>query len=267
MEGCNNHNHNHNNNNNGNGNGNGNNNDTLQLQLRFNLDHLTVTDIANLLYYPCEKFLEYGYLYGKEDTFEMEVGRFWHDEIARNIGFSLGLGSDKDINELIRENNSVLVNNVPLSCIYNNVKIVGIADTIYFRDGMPKMLYEYKFSKNDRLHLAYNVQAQLYCHMLCQRYGINDISYRIIIFNTKELGKDDYDNVVNLAKTLLYDYIPDRLRKKVKIYPNRYNQYMVQRYLDYALEFWLGKRTKTSDSVDLCIRCKFREECVASLFK
>ena len=108
--------------------------------LRFNRKNIKVSDIASQFY--CEKKVELGYIHGTLKTEEMKIGKEAHEKLIEG-GKEVKL---KEIWKNIYTKPRYWLAEFPFLVKYKNIFLIGKPDLVYFMNGIPAIIYEFKFS-------------------------------------------------------------------------------------------------------------------------
>ena len=231
--------------------------------LRFNRKNINVSDIASQFY--CEKKVEFGYIHGTLKTEEMKIGKKAHEKLIEG-GKGVKL---KEIWKNIYTKPCYWLAEFPFLVKYKNIFLIGKPDLVYFINGIPTIIYEFKFSKSQRLYPSYHVQAQIYGFLLREmKFKTTSLFYAIII-----IPPEMRNNILmkKLPKRILHSFFLEALYKKeksmltidnVKIFINKFNPTQAERDLNWALEFWKGERIAIPTSkIYKCQRCEYKTKC------
>jgi len=140
----------------------------------------------------------------------------------------------------------------------------------YFINGIPAIIYEFKFSKSQKPFRSYHVQAQIYGFLLREmKFKTTSLFYAIIIIPPEM--RNNIRLMKELPKRILQSFFLEALHKKeksmltidnVKIFINKFNPAQAERDLNWALEFWKGERIAIPTSkIYKCQRCEYKTKC------
>jgi len=154
---------------------------------------------------------------------------------------------------------------------YKNIIIGGVADGIYFDEGMPKILVEHKFTKSQRPWHDYHVQARVYC-LLLHLMGFNTerLKYVLVLASPECKGRKELKEIV---KTILSNPGKDVMEVKLnkiaaRIYVAGFEMNRAMQDLDWALGFWKMEREATpTGKAGKCTICEFKQTCPDSIVK
>ena len=232
--------------------------------LRFNRKSINVSDIASQFY--CEKKVELGYIHGTLKTEEMKIGKKAHEKLIEGYK-EVKL---KEIWKKIYTKTHYWLAEFPFLVKYKNIFLIGKPDLVYFINGIPAIIYEFKFSKSQKPFRSYHVQAQIYGFLLREmKFKTTSLSYAIIII--PPVMRNNIRLMKELPKRILQSFFLEALHKKeksmltidnVKIFINKFNPAQAERNLNWALEFWKGERIAIPTSkIYKCQRCEYKTKC------
>ena len=231
--------------------------------LRFNVPAVPVSSIAGQYY--CEKKVELVQKYGREATQEMMLGREAHEKLLEG---AIKIKREKVWRQIAHGLPS-MVREMPLLGKYKDVILIGIADGVYFGGGVPKLLFEYKFTKRPRPWRDYHIQARTYCLLLhLMGFDTERLKYALILAPPECRGRKELRGIV---KTVLSNLGEGIMEEKVdgiviKIYVADFEINTAKEDLDWALDFWRKEReAKPTRKAGKCATCVFRKECPDSL--
>ena len=233
--------------------------------LRFGLPAVAASSIAAQYY--CEKKVELGQTLGREETPEMRLGIEAHERLLE--------GTIKTKRERvwrhIASGVATMVREMLLLGKYKDIIIGGVADGIYFDEGTPKILVEYKFTKSQRPWRDYHVQARVYC-LLLHLMGFNTerLKYALILAPPECKERKELKEIV---KAILSNPGKDMMEVKVnevvaRIYVADFEMNRAMQDLDWALGFWKMEREATpTRKAGKCAICEFKQTCPNSIVK
>lgn len=122
---------------------------------------------------------------------------------------------------------------------YGDVFLAGKPDSVLFKRGFPRVLFEYKFSKSYVDYLSYHVQAQTYCVLLENMgFDTSKLSYAIVVANPVTRGSRELRQAV--VSTVLKSGLKEATHSidNAKVYLRKFNRANAGKNLDWALGFW-----------------------------
>ncbi|MEM3784097.1 MAG: hypothetical protein QXY88_03590, partial [Candidatus Bathyarchaeia archaeon] len=148
--------------------------------MRFNVPYVGVYWIADQFF--CEKQVEL-YMRGEEVKIERtKFGKDFHE------GISAGM-EKADLEKIwddILSGRSVYVSNMPLAAKWKEVPIIGRADLLFFSNGMPLWLFEFKFTNMRIPPDSSHVQARIYSLLLkLMGFDVSMLTYAIVLAKNK----------------------------------------------------------------------------------
>ena len=232
--------------------------------LIFDRKHIKVSDIASQFY--CEKEVEMKYLYGEIETKNMKLGRNEHEKLIEG----LQMIKRKELWKKIYAKPHLWISEFLLFEKYKNIFIMGRADRILFLNGIPAIIYEFKFSKHQRPFRSHHVQAHFYAILLREmEFKITSLFYAIIIA-TPEMRNNE--KIMKEISFRVYQSFFNNLSLKkeksiltidnVKIFLYKFNPTKAEQSLNWALEFWKGERKVIpTGNLNKCKKCDYRTKC------
>lgn len=225
--------------------------------LRFGRCSVRASDVAGQYY--CERKIEMQYIHGKVKTASKNQGTKAHNTLLKGVEAV----DQEDVWKAVYSKEPVLVSEWLLLAKYNGIILSGQPDCIFFENGSPQVIFEYKFSKSKRAYLSHHVQAGFYGLLL-----------KYLGFNTEKL----FYSIVVADRTAKYDqYIKDEVfdavRKNPKknsilslknaiIYFNKFDELEAQSNIDWAIQFWKKRREATlTNNSKKCKICEYYKQC------
>lgn len=206
------------------------------------------------------------YLYGGVETESMKLGKEAHEKLIEGLTKT----SRKAIWKNIYTKLSYGISEFLLITEYKNIFLMGRPDLIFFINGVPAIICEFKFSKYQIPFRSYHVQAQIYGHLLREMgLKITSLFYAIIIIspemrNNKKLMKEIGNRVFqSFSKELLFRKEKSILTiDNVKIFIYKFNPTKAEKCLNWALEFWKGERKAIpTKKLNKCKSCEYNTKC------
>ncbi len=226
-------------------------------ELRFNRSIVIASDIAGQ--YFCEKKIELQYLHGKVETEAMLQGTEGHEELLEG-------STEVEQEELFKKifgKKPIFALEMLLLGKYGKVILCGKPDSVLFHKGIPKLIFEYKFSRRSTTYPSYHVQARTY-GLLLEKMGFytSNLFYVIVVANP--LARSDpqlKDQVTQAIKEHGYKEAIIPLTNAT-IYMHKYEQASAKKNVDWALEFWEKKRTSiATTNFAKCKSCEYYIQC------
>lgn len=225
--------------------------------LRFGRCTVRASDVAGQYY--CEKKVEMGYLFGEVETETKIQGSEAHENLLEG---TKAVGQE-DIWKAIYCKEPVLALEWLLLAEYDDVILAGQPDSVLFENGVPLVVFEYKFSRSRRAYPSYHVQAGFY-GLLLKSLGFDTgrLFYAIVVADRRV--RDDpslRDNVVEAVKKNGTENAILPIENAV-IYVNKFDEEAAQSSLEWALQFWKGQREAISTTnPNKCRNCEYKQEC------
>jgi CRISPR/Cas system-associated exonuclease Cas4 (RecB family) len=226
-------------------------------KLRFNRSAVVASDIAGQFY--CEKKVEMGYLHGEVETEAKAIGTEAHEKLTED---SVKVKREQLWRAIYGEK-PIFALEMFLLAKYGDALLAGKPDSVLFKRGFPRVLFEYKFSRSDVDYLSYHVQAQTYC-VLLENMGFNTgkLSYVIVVADPRTKGSRELRRVV--VSTVLKNGPKEGTHSidNAKIYVCKFNRATAEKNLDWALEFWNNRReAEPASNQNKCARCEYQNHC------
>ena len=226
-------------------------------RLRFDRSLVIASDVASQFY--CEKKVEMQYLHGKVETEAKTVGTQAHLNLTQD---SVKV-KRAELWRKIYGAKPVFALEMFLLAKYGDVLLAGKPDSVFFKQGSPLVVFEYKFSRSSVAYPSYHVQAQTYGVLLANMgFDTSQLFYAIVVADpetkgSRQLRRDVVHTVVaNPAKTALHSI------EGAKIYVNKLDFVCAEMDLRWALEYWKQTReAKATTSQSKCDRCEYQTYC------
>ncbi len=226
-------------------------------ELRFNRSIVIASDLAQQ--YFCEKKVERGYVLGEIETERKSLGTEAHQKLLE--------GSEKvkreELWQKIFSEKPVLALETLLLARYKNVILAGRPDCILFHKGLPIMIFEYKFSERLKPFRDHHVQARTY-GVLLNRMGFETerLSYTIATINPRTGNKETLRR--KIVNTVVRNGPKEAILRleEARIYVNRFDLVEAEKDLDWALDFWTGRREAIpKGNPNKCKSCEYSSKC------
>jgi CRISPR/Cas system-associated exonuclease Cas4 (RecB family) len=230
----------------------------LGCELRFGRSVIVASDIAEQFY--CERKLEMEYLHGEVETEAKAIGTEAHEKLTED---SVKVKREQ-LWQAIYGNKPIFALEMFLLAKYGDALLAGKPDSVLFKRGFPRVLFEYKFSRSDVDYLSYHVQAQTYC-VLLEKMGFNTgkLSYVIVVADPRTKGSRELRRAV--VSTVLKNGPKEGTHSidNAKVYVCRFNRAAAEKNLDWALEFWSNRReAEPASNQNKCAKCEYQAECL-----
>ena len=109
--------------------------------LRFSRCTVMASDVSGQ--YFCEKKVEMGYLYGEVETETKILGTQAHENLLEGTQEA----SQEDVWKAVYSKKPILALEWLLLAEYGDIILAGQPDSVLFENGVPLVVFEYKFSK------------------------------------------------------------------------------------------------------------------------
>jgi len=226
-------------------------------KLRFNRSAIVASDIAGQFY--CEKKVEMQYLHGEVETEAKNMGTEAHEKLTED---SVKVKREQLWRDIYSDK-PVFALEMLLLAKYGEALLAGKPDSVLFKRGFPRVLFEYKFSKSGVDYLSYHVQAQTYCVLLENMgFDTSKLFYAIVVANPTTKGSRELRRAV--VNTVLRDGLKEATHsiEDAKVYVCQFNRVNTEKNLDWALEFWSKRReAEPTSNQNKCARCEYLTHC------
>jgi hypothetical protein len=224
---------------------------------RFGRSVVVASDIAEQFY--CEKKVEMDYLHGEVETEAKNLGTEAHENLTED---SVRVKRE-ELWRKIYGTKPVFALEMFLLAKYGDVVLGGKPDSVLFMRGLPRVVFEYKFSRSDVDYRSYHVQAQTYGVLLGNMgFDTSMLFYAIVVANPKTRGSRELrQNVVGAVA----ESGPKEGMLSVddaKVYLCKFNRLQAEKDLAWALEFWGNYReAEPTSNPNKCLRCEHKVRC------
>ena len=231
-------------------------------ELRFNRCTIRASDVAGQYY--CEKKIEMGYLYGEVETETKNQGTEAHENLLKG---SEAVGQE-DIWKSVYGKEPVLALEWLLLAEYKDVFLTGQPDAVLFENGIPQVIFEYKFSRSKRIYPSHHVQAGFYGLLLKSvGFDTSKLFYAIVVADRR--ARDDPDLKDNVFEAVMKNGLKKTILPidNAVIYLNKFDSEEAKTSVDWAIQFWKAQREAISTSNrNKCRVCEYEEECKELIF-
>jgi len=224
----------------------------------------------------CEQKMEYDLAFGREMTPERKAGISAHEIFNREFE------KDKEIfvkqislKDIKKQKGIMYFAEEMIGAFYKNSIIVGIPDRVYFINGKPWLVVEFKYINYYKDFLSYHVQAQAYCLIFRQLgFDCSDLSY-VLIVSKQELAFSPLQEkfMETLSSSVFQYYQEYKYKHQGRISLNVFNSAIylhsfaskleeAEKNITWALEYWKGKReAQITKNLNRCRNCEFLKIC------
>ncbi len=230
--------------------------------LRFSRCTVMASDVSGQ--YFCEKKVEMAYLYGEVETETKNQGTEAHQNLLEGTQEA----SQEDVWKAVYSKEPVLALEWLLLAEYGDIILAGQPDSVLFENGVPLVVFEYKFSRSRRAYPSHHVQVGFY-GLLLKNLGFDTgkLFYAIVVADRR--ARNDLnlrDNVVEAVKKNGFKNAILPIENAV-IYLNRFDEEAAKSSLEWALQYWKGQREAISTTnPNKCRNCEYKEECKEAIF-
>jgi len=228
-----------------------------EAKLRFQRSFIRVSDIATQ--YFCERKVEMAYTHGNIETEAKILGVKGHDRLVQDsVKIKI-----HDLWKEIYGKRPVLIQEMLILAKFKRAILVGRPDSVLFENGIPNIIFEYKFTKATRPFRNQSVQAHTY-GVILRRMGFNTKNLELALVlaspkskNDKELNMKVYKSIVNkgLKETSI-------LSEDFRVYVEKFDSRRAESDIDWAIKFWMGERDALKNaSPNKCKNCEYNKLC------
>lgn len=230
-------------------------------QLRFDCHLIKASDVAQQFF--CEKKVEMQYVHGKIETEEKILGTEAHQKLLEDTRTI----KRKKLWKKIYGKTPIFAHEMFLLAKYQDVVLAGMPDSVLFANGIPAIVFEYKFSRSGRIFDSYQVQTRTY-GILLKGMGFDTSRLFCAIVVAEPRVRDD----VELKHRVVDAVVKNGPKEAVlnvdgaKIFFERFDGTKAEQDLDWAVAFWRKEREAIpTDNPNKCIRCEYSTECRQSV--
>jgi len=228
-------------------------------ELRFNRVFLTASDIAQQ--YFCEKKVEMQYRLGRVETEAKALGTEAHEKLVEDTTKI----DRKGLWHKIYGSTPILAFEMPLVARHRDIIIDGIPDSVLFERGLPKVVFEYKFTKSREPFADHHVQARTYGILLRNMgFDTNNLFYAIVMADPQ--AKDDKALKQRVIEAVVGKELEEGILdvENAIIHVNRFDHLEGENNLDWAIDFWTNKREPIpTGNPNKCKSCEYQPQCEA----
>jgi len=230
--------------------------------LRFGDRLVRISSIATQYY--CEQKLELQNQYPMPPTKIMQDGEAGHESV---IAEATPISREESVNIAMKERKKpICIYEFDIAFVHKGVPIIGKVDEAWFRGGNVESVVERKFSDRLVIYNPYHIQAQLYCLGLGEMgFDISKTDYKIMVFKRDCL---DCPEIANRSCAILALGEPyfRCIIGEARVFTYRFRQVAILRELDWALDYWLGRRDAIpTRNGAKCRACEYSNLCRSSL--
>jgi CRISPR/Cas system-associated exonuclease Cas4 (RecB family) len=226
-------------------------------ELRFSNSCVRASDVASQ--YFCEKKVEMKYIYGQIETETKNMGTEAHEKLLEGSEEV----SRQNLWKKLHQKKRIFALELPLLAKYKGLVLAGSPDCVLFKDGVPLVIFEYKFSRSKRDYLSYHVQARTYGTILKgMGFDVSRLFYAIIVADRR--AKDDDQLKKRVVDTILKSTLTEAVltTENAVIYLKKFDAEEAELSLDWAIEFWKNQREAIQTrNPNKCRSCEYTEEC------
>lgn len=226
-------------------------------KLKFGRNVIAASDIAEQFY--CEKKVEMQYLHGDIETEAKIAGSEAHGKLLEDAVQVKG----EELWRKIYGRHPVLALETLFFARRGDIIMAGKPDSILFRNGLPLVVLEHKFSRKPVAYETHHIQARIY-GLLLNSLGFDTrlLFYAIVV--AEPAAKSDR----NLKKRVLEAIEKNGPREAVleldnaRVFLCKYNQEDAERDLKWAVKFWKQEREAIpTQNTNKCKACEYFEKC------
>jgi len=225
--------------------------------LRFGRRVVVASDIAEQFF--CEKKVEMQYLHGEIETEAKIVGTEAHGKLLEDVVQV----KREELWQRIYGENPVLALESLFFAKSNDIIVAGKPDSILFKNGLPLVVLEHKFSKRLVAYETHHVQAMMY-GLLLNKIGFDTrlLFYAIVVADPAVRSDRNFKKKVlevinkNGPKEGILEL------DNAKVYFCKYNHGEAEKDLNWAVKFWKQEREAIpTQNPNKCKTCEYFEKC------
>jgi len=228
--------------------------------LKFGRLFILASDVAEQ--YFCEKKVEMQYLQGEVETEAKTLGTEAHEQLLAD---SMKI-KRQELWRKIYESKPIFALEMLLLARYKDIVLAGRPDSVLFQNGVPLVVFEYKFSKSGAAFMTHHVQAGTYGILLSNMgFDTSRLFYAIVIVDPK--ARDDKQLKRRVVDAVIQNGTKEAILKieNAGIHFHKFNQKDAEKALDWATEFWKKSREAIpTTNLNKCRGCEYIEDCKKS---
>ena len=225
--------------------------------LRFGQRAVTASDIAQQFY--CEKKIEMKHLHGEVETEAKTVGTQAHESLLKDAV----LVKRAELWQKIYAKSPVLARETLFLAKHKDIVVVGKPDAILFRDGLPLVVFEHKFSKRLVAYETHQVQARTY-GLLLNNMGFDTSSLFYAIVVAQPITRSDETLKSRVVEAITKNGFKEGIVEldNARIFLCKYNHENAEKDLDWASKFWRMEREAIpAENPNKCRVCEYLDQC------
>jgi hypothetical protein len=230
-------------------------------KLRFGRNAISISSVAQQYY--CEKAVELNHEHPLPATKKIKQGEAGHESVTTQTE---PVSKEESFKEaLLEREKPVCIYEFGIAWEHKGIPIIGLVDEAWFREGNVELVVERKFSNSLKIYSPYHVQAQLYTLGLGEM-GFNNAGtlYKIMVFKR---GCFDCLELEDRSCSIFHNLRNYQCDSGESIsYTYEFNRQDILNELDWAIDFWQGKRDAIPTKVQAkCNVCQHKGLCAFSL--
>jgi hypothetical protein len=231
--------------------------ESRESSLRFGRKVVAASDIAAQFF--CEKKVEMQYLYGEIETEAKIAGTEAHGKLLEDAVRV----KTEELWQRIYGRNPVLALESLFFARFNGVIVAGKPDSILFRNGVPLVVLEHKFSRTLVAFETHHVQARIYC-LLLNNMGFDTrlLFYAIIVADPT--APPDRDLKKKVLEAINRNGPKESILEldNARVFLVKYNHGDAEKDLNWAVKFWKHEREAiATQNPNKCKTCEYLEKC------
>ena len=226
-------------------------------KLRFNRSIIIASDIASQFY--CEKKVELQYIHGEIETEEKTIGSVAHEKLEED---AIKIKRE-DLWKKIYGKDPVFAVEMFILAKYQDVLLGGRPDSVIFQNGLPRIIFEFKFSKSRIAYSSHHVQARTYGVILNKMgFDTSTLFYAIVTADPKTQGNKEFRHEAILAAIKNGPKEATIPIKDATIHFHKFNQSDMENELNWVIDFWKHNREAVlTNNPNKCLSCEYRIQC------
>ena len=228
---------------------------------RFGRASIIASDIAQQ--YFCEKNVEMRYVHGEVETEAKLVGTEVHEALLQDAVVL----EREELWQMIYSGEPVVALEMYLVARFDDTIVAGKADAIHFSDGVPLIIYEYKFGRSRRPYPSHHVQAKVYGALLANMgFDTTKLFHAIVLASPEVRHDESFKHMVMEAVAMNGPKEAEITMDMARIFVTKFDRDDADRELMWAVEFWkLQRGAIPTRNPNKCRSCVYQKECDRSL--
>lgn len=231
--------------------------ETREGNLKFGRGVVAASEVAEQFF--CEKKVEMRYLYGEIETEAKVVGTEAHGKLVEDAVHV----RREELWQRIYGRDPIVALEALFFAKFNDVVVAGKPDSILFRNGLPLVVLEYKFSKKLVAYETHHVQARTY-GLLLNNVGFDTglLFYAIVVADP--VARSDKSLKKKVMEAINKNGSKEGILEldNARVFLCKYNHGDAEKDLNWAVKFWKKEREAIpTQNSNKCKTCEYYEKC------